>query len=250
MTDATAPVTRSDEPRVVFISAASGLAGDWRWVEETADLYDVVHWHDDVHGLTVAQARDLVRALKAAEKPLVISVPPDVLDTALPRIGEEERIDAFSVLIPAAAVLLARDGGSAEAVWRAWGGAAWWLPRARRTPCPPTSTGPSSEMRGSLPASTTAPSTSAAPQPRLPQPRLPQPRQPHPRWAQPDGALRVTDLRPNPVLPVGGDPGTNPATACAPGASTRAPDEPAECVTAPHDRARGGIGRSSPSTGR
>lgn len=121
MTDATAPVTRSDEPRVVFISAASGLAGDWRWVEETAHLYDVVHWHDDVHGLTVAQARDLVRALKAAEKPLVISVPPDVLDTALPRIGEEERIDAFSVLIPAAAVLLARDGGSAEAVWRAWG---------------------------------------------------------------------------------------------------------------------------------
>ena len=121
MTDATAPVKRSDEPRVVFISAASRLAGDWRWVEETADLYDVVHWHDDVQGLTVAQARDLVRALRAAEKPLVLSVPPDVLDTALPRLGGEERIDAFSVLIPAAAVLLARDGGSAEAVWRAWG---------------------------------------------------------------------------------------------------------------------------------
>lgn len=121
MTDAMATGGRPDEPRVVFISAASGLAHESRWVLETAHLYDVVHWHDDVHGVTVAQARALVQALREAEKPIVVSVPPDVLDTALPRVGDAERVDAFAVLIPAAAALLARDGGSAEAVWRAWG---------------------------------------------------------------------------------------------------------------------------------
>jgi hypothetical protein len=121
MADATATGVRPDEPRVVLISAASGLAHDWRWVEERADLYDVVHWHDDVQGVTAAEARALVQALHEADKPLVISVPTDVLDTALPRPGHDERVDAVAVLIPAAAALLARDGGSAEAVWRAWG---------------------------------------------------------------------------------------------------------------------------------
>jgi hypothetical protein len=71
--------------------------------------------------VTVAQARGLVQALLAAQKPLVVTVPPDVLDTALPAFGNEERVDAFAVLIPAAAAVVARDGGSAEAVWRAWG---------------------------------------------------------------------------------------------------------------------------------
>ena len=144
------------------------------WVEETADLYDVVHWHDDVHGLTVAQARDLVRALKAAEKPLVISVPPDVLDTALPRIGEEERIDAFSVLIPAAAVLLARDGGSAEAVWRAWGRSCLVVAEGEEDTVSANLYRAVVGDEGVAPRTTTAPSTSAvAPSPtpaRLPNP--------------------------------------------------------------------------------
>jgi uncharacterized membrane protein YgcG len=121
MTDGIAAEPQPEDPRVVFISAASGLASDWRWVEGTAHLYDVVHWHDDVEGVTVAQARGLVQALLAAQKPLVITVPPDVLDTALPAFGDEGRVDAFAVLVPAAAAVVARDGGSAEAVWRAWG---------------------------------------------------------------------------------------------------------------------------------
>ncbi|HEY7717178.1 MAG TPA: hypothetical protein VH915_00340, partial [Pedococcus sp.] len=109
------------EPRVVFISAASGLAGDWRWVDATADRYDLVHWHDDVEGVSVDQARGLVQALLTAGKPLVVTVPPDVLDTALPEVGEAPQVDAFAVLVPAAAALVARDGGSAETVWRAFG---------------------------------------------------------------------------------------------------------------------------------
>jgi hypothetical protein len=121
LTHDSAADAESGDPRVVYISVASGLASSWEWVEDTADLYDVVHWHDDVEGLSVADARGLVQALLAAGKPLVITVPSDVLDTALPGLGDEERVDAFSVLIPAAAALVARDGGSAEAVWRAWG---------------------------------------------------------------------------------------------------------------------------------
>ena len=105
---------------MVFISAASGLASDLRWAEGTAHLYDVVHWHGHAEGVSVAQARGLVQALIAAQKPLVVTVPPDVLDTALPAFGDEERVDAFADLYPVAAVV-ARDGGSAEAVWRARG---------------------------------------------------------------------------------------------------------------------------------
>ena len=121
MTDGTAAAPQPEDPRVVFISAASGLVSDLRWVEGTAHLYDVVHWHGHAEGVTVAQARGLVQALIAAQKPLVVTVPPDVLDTALPAFGDEERVDAFAVFIPAAAAVVARDGGSAEAVWRAWG---------------------------------------------------------------------------------------------------------------------------------
>jgi hypothetical protein len=111
---------------VVFVSVSSGLAGECGWVEETAHLYDVVHWRGDVQGLTADQAAALVDALRTAGKPLVVSVPADVLETALPAFGppprgDDERVDAFAVLVAAAAALLATDGGSAEAVWRVWG---------------------------------------------------------------------------------------------------------------------------------
>lgn len=126
MTDHVAQYVPADDPRVVFVSVSSGLAADCGWVEETAHLYDVVHWHGDVQGLTVDQAQALADALRTAGKPLVVSVPADVLDAALPpfglpRLGDHEHVDAFAVLIAAAAALLAEDGGSAEAVWRAWG---------------------------------------------------------------------------------------------------------------------------------
>lgn len=126
MTDHVAQYVPTEDPRVVFVSVSSGLAVDCGWVEETAHLYDVVHWHGDVQGLTADQARGLVDALRTAGKPLVVSVPVDVLDTALPPFGEpplddDERVDALAVLVSAAAALLATDGGSAEAVWRAWG---------------------------------------------------------------------------------------------------------------------------------
>ena len=126
MTDHVAQYVPTEDPRVVFVSVSSGLAGDCGWVEETAHLYDVVHWHGDVQGLAPDQAQALVGALRTAGKPLVVSVPADVLDTALPPFGspprgDVERVDAFAVLIAAAAALLATDGGSAEAVWRAWG---------------------------------------------------------------------------------------------------------------------------------
>jgi len=126
LTDHVAQYVPTEDPRVVFVSVSSGLARDCGWVEETAHLYDVVHWHGDVQGLTADQAQALVDALRTAGKPLVVSVPADVLDTALPPFGppprgDDERVDAFAVLIAAAAALLATDGGSAEAVWRAWG---------------------------------------------------------------------------------------------------------------------------------
>lgn len=126
MTDHVAQYVPTEDPRVVFVSVSSGLAGECGWVEETAHLYDVVHWRGDVQGLTADQAGALVDALRTAGKPLVVSVPADVLETALPAfgpppLGDDERVDAFAVLVAAAAALLATDGGSAEAVWRVWG---------------------------------------------------------------------------------------------------------------------------------
>jgi hypothetical protein len=112
--------TAEDGPRVVHLSAASGLTDDWRWVGEARDRYDVLHWRDGVDGMSVRQARGLVDVLLDTGKPLVITVPPSAAAAAVSP-GSQERVDAFSVLIPAAAALVVRDGESAQAVWRAWG---------------------------------------------------------------------------------------------------------------------------------
>ncbi len=102
-----------DDPRVVFVSARSGLVQDWSWVAETADRFDVVHWHDGVDGTTVAQARGLVAALEAAGKPLVVSVPQAALDS--------DPSGAFTVLISSASALIVATPEAADEVWRRWG---------------------------------------------------------------------------------------------------------------------------------
>lgn len=109
-------------PRVLFLSAASGLAEDWCWVAQTADRFDVVHWRGGVDGMTVDQCRRLVGALQAAGKPMLVTV------TA----GEApaEGRGAYAVLLSAAAALLASDWDTAEAVWLEWGRSCVVLPGA------------------------------------------------------------------------------------------------------------------------
>ena len=112
-----------EDPRVVHVSAGSGMAEDPSWVADTAALFELVHWHGGGRGATVAGVRALVRALMAAGKPLVVTVPGGVPGANPPELGDGRRTpaDALSVLIPAAAAVIAPDGGAAAAVWRAWG---------------------------------------------------------------------------------------------------------------------------------
>lgn len=114
-------------PRVLFLSAASGLAQDRSWVWDLQSRYDLVHWHGGVRGLGEECARRMTGALAEVGKALVVTVdPPAVPGAAGPVVVDPEPVSGDDVVVEdpgaldvlvraAAAVIVCDEVGAARA---------------------------------------------------------------------------------------------------------------------------------------
>lgn len=101
------------------------------WVKANADRFDVLHLHFGFEGRTPEQLRDLVTALRAVDRPFVLTVH----DLENPHLSDQRPyVDLLDVLVPAAAALVTLTPGAAEEVERRWGRTPFVVPHPHLAP--------------------------------------------------------------------------------------------------------------------
>lgn len=101
------------------------VMGDAAWVQSNTDRFDVMHVHFGMESFPVAHLHALVRALRAAGRPLIYTVH----DLENPQLRDQTRHrDQLDVLVPAADEVVTLTAGAAAAIERRWGRAAVVVP--------------------------------------------------------------------------------------------------------------------------
>ena len=95
------------------------------WIREHADDFDVLHVHFGFDALAPEQLHDVVASLRAAGRPLVVTVH-DLRNPHHPERGLHD--EQLSVLVLAADALITLTPGAAEEIARRWGRDALVLP--------------------------------------------------------------------------------------------------------------------------
>jgi glycosyltransferase involved in cell wall biosynthesis len=125
--------------RLPDVPVAGAPAGQWwpppmlepAWVAENADTFDVFHLHFGYDDKSPRQLSDLVAALHAHRRPLVLTVHdlrnPHHADPAL-------HAAALDVLVPAADAVITLTAGAAAVIDRRWGRTAQVVPHPHVVP--------------------------------------------------------------------------------------------------------------------
>ncbi len=105
------------EPRILYLSASSGMAEDREWIFALQERFDALHWHGGFDGLTPDCARQVIEALARAGKPLVVTLEAPEVD--------QPPAEAF---VRAAAAVVVRDEPTRTRVGTTFGVAATVVP--------------------------------------------------------------------------------------------------------------------------